>query len=291
MARWCWMLAVPGCDVVDLPWDDDDDDIVDDDDHETVTEPEEPTFWTTGSPEASEDGPVRPDELAGESAVCWFLAPVDHDLGLVAVGMDSGRIVGVARYAGESSSFHTYGMTWFDGALVLAAYDGNGFRWLELDVATGGTTWGVQTYAMAVGSTPDALVTLGGPFSNQVELYADFEALAGGFPPDEVGPDVPGVMALTVDGTTLYGAWGSAEEVVAVDILGAGPAGSVPLGGEVMIRGLAVAGAHLYLLDNGIGGDPSRVHEIDLATGDDLRAHELAGPFDHDPSGLWCDAG
>lgn len=236
------------------------------------------------------------DDTAGGTPYCWTVAPVSGQLAVIEVDMDAGTWTEYGRYGqAVNSSFHTGGLARSGDTLVMAAYLGNNFQWMELDMAADTIVRGSDTDNVSVSIHDQEFIALG--YHHQdVHRYADFDALNYGNPSSTITMD-PHASRLGVCEDELYTAWHSTNELDVYDPTTGAYLHTLPLDDfDTWVWGISMVGGQVHVIDDGRGAymaNGTRIASFDPVTGANTGNVfiDFAGTeFGPGPAGLWCEA-
>ncbi len=245
-----------------------------------------------GPPPVDDDDAAGHDDDAGDDdtdppGTPWCRTVVqsfvDPDLVVVEADMDQGTWTELGRFEvpGLGYGFHVEGLAQLGDSLVMSAYTGNGFQWLEIDLAAGTAQLGPENGDRWISATDDQLVTIS-LSANSFEFFDDFEQLCSGAPSSQVITSAH-ASRHGVAGDESYTAPHSTEHLDVHDLNDGTYLRTVyPEGFDGLIKGIALAGGELFLAQ-GIGA----IRRFDAETG------ALLGTVDAPPmqlwlGGLWC---
>lgn len=238
------------------------------------------------------DDDVGDDDLAGDPW-CWTVAPVDGQLAVLQLDPGAATWSEYGRYGqGVNSSFHTGGIARQGDTLVMAAYLGNNFQWVELDLVADVFTAGGGTSEVSVSTHAGDLVAFCG---GGVCTYPDFAALDANSPASVVPCDYYATRH-GVHGDTLYTAWHSTTEIDVFDVFSGAYLDTLELEDyDTWVWGISRVGDVLYVIDDGRGAYSDqgvRIASFDAFTGTHLGSMFVdLDPllYGQRPSGLWCE--
>lgn len=207
----------------------------------------------------------------------------DPELVVVEADMDQGTWSELGRFElpGVANGFHIKGLAQLGDSLVMSAYTGDGFRWLEIDLAAGTAQLGPENTDRWISATEDRLVTISLSASS-FEFFDDFEQLCSGAPSSQVITSAH-ASRHGIAGDESYTAWHSTDEIDVHDLHNGTYLRTVyPEGYDGWVNGIALAGGELFLTEaNG------SIRRFDAETGA-LRGTVDAPAVQMWHGGLWC---
>jgi hypothetical protein len=238
-----------------------------------------------------DDDTAADGEAPGEPW-CWTVAPVGGQLAVLQVDPVAGTWFEYGRFGqGVNSSFHTGGIGRSGDSLVMSAYLGNDFQWVELDMAADSFTAGPPTYGVSISAHGQELVTLG---CAGLCWYPDYAALISGNPGSETPAEFH-ASRLGIHGNTVYTAWHSTGELDVHDAITGSFQYTLGLQDyETWVWGISGAGGVVYVIDDGRGAYADqgvRIAGFDPASGANVSNVFLdvfPDLYTVWPSGLWC---
>ncbi|MEQ1571003.1 MAG: hypothetical protein ABMA64_35565, partial [Myxococcota bacterium] len=192
---------------------------------------------------------VVPPALAGESTVCWTVAPaIEGWTGLYVIGLDSGEVLEVARFDGAPYDSFGSGLVEHGGRLLIHEYPDTAWYVFDLALGTSERHETDDTPKSVTGWDDQILLV---DANGNGALYEDIDAVVAGTPAVVLPPGPVGNGAYTQHGARLFalppGAFVQELDPLTGDLLD---------GWELdrhttFVKGVAVAGDQLHVLDGG----------------------------------------
>lgn len=206
-----------------------------------------------------------------------------HNAVLVRIDTATGAATDITSWPTGTGSFHTFGMTRDATGFATAAYNGNDFDWLHLDLGGAAVWTAADIHADEVVYDGAGYIAIHG--SVETMRYATWADLLARKPSS--GLAIRGVERLAADGGLLYGAWHSTDTVTVFDAATGATVRQLPLAGwDTWVRGMSVAGGLLWMIDDGRQDPDQRLAGFDPVTGAMVTRIPTSGGL----TGLYCSA-